>query len=63
MPDRLLVNALDRNMRLVGTGDGEALGDGHVQFVGKTYAKLQNVFLDRSEISDPHNLESLLVAL
>ena len=63
LPDELLVDPLDRDMRLVGTGDREACRNLDLQLVGEPNAKLQHVLLDRGEVADAHDLELLLKAL
>ena len=62
LADLLLVGAFDHDMRLVGAGDREALGNLLVHFVGEADAKLQRVALDRAQVTDALNLQLLLVA-
>ena len=63
LPHELLVDPLDRDVRLIRAGDAEFGGNGHLQFVGEANAELERVLLDRREVSDTDDLEFLLETL
>lgn len=52
LTDQLLVDSLDYHVCLIWTRDGESFGDRHLKFIGKSNAKLQNVFEHRCDVTD-----------